>query len=389
MDKDKFNEIIERSKQGSKEDFLRFVTGIYGIDEHIFEHIWDVPVIAPSEGDTLVTTSLSTKTEDELLGIVNKFISEELGQEDGCFISLDKIAVKFTAEELEEWKKKLDNGEANINYNAIIVYNETELQKKYNELIKANSANKKTRTEIDKIFYNYVKGVITHERCHLNANCLVTEIRPHEVISEEINGAEISSLEQDDYFMKKENNRGNLKDYSNRNEVLIDTLSQIMNNYQEGDTIEDCLYRIIEKRKGKSQYMHLDDREVLTMYTLFPDELTRWATFGAYDFIRENKLQKMLFDVCGTDMLLQPCQFNKKVEEYVATLEEDILSEKQVKMLGMLGFSIRKKIYKDAIKEVAISERALGAFAGSLLDVKAFIQSVKENDVGREDKDGE
>ena len=161
---------------------------------------------------------------------------------------------------------------------------------------------------------------------------------------------------------------------------MVDTLRQMMNNYQEGDSIEDCLFRIIKDRDGKSQYTDLDDREVLTMYILFPEELTEWATFGAYDFIRENKLQKMIMNVCGTDMPLKPSQLKKKVEEYVATLEEGTLSDKQTEMLEMLGFSISRKIDREDMKEVATSEKALGALSGSLLDVKAFMQSMQKED---------
>ncbi len=382
MDKDKFDELIERAKQGSKDDFLRFVTGIYGVDECVFDHMWEVPVIAPWDGDSLVTMPLSTKTEDEILDIVDEFIANELEDADGCFISLDKMAVEFTDEELEEWQKKLDSGELKLDYNAIIVYNESELQKQYKELIKANStkAKPKTQEELDQIFVDYVKGVITHERCHLNANYLVTEVRNNEFASEEINGSEISSWEQDDILNGKGNTRVDQADYSDRNEVLVDTLRQMMNNYQEGDSIEDCLFRIIEDRDGKSQYTDLDDREVLTMYTLFPEELTEWATFGAYDFIRENKLQKMIMNVCGTDTPLKSSQLKKKVEEYVATLEEGTLSDKQTEMLEMLGFSISRKIDKEDMKEVATSEKALGALSGSLLDVKAFMQSMQKED---------
>ena len=382
MDKDKFDELIERAKQGSKDDFLRFVTGIYGVDECVFDHMWEVPVIAPWDGDSLVTMPLSTKTEDEILDIVDEFIANELEDADGCFISLDKMAVEFTDEELEEWQKKLDSGELKLDYNAIIVYNESELQKQYKELIKANStkAKPKTQEELDQIFVDYVKGVITHERCHLNANYLVTEVRNNEFASEEINGSEISSWEQDDILNGKGNTRVDQADYSDRNEVLVDTLRQMMNNYQEGDSIEDCLFRIIEDRDGKSQYTDLDDREVLTMYTLFPEELTEWATFGAYDFIRENKLQKMIMNVCGTDTPLKSSQLKKKVEEYVATLEEGTLSDKQTEMLEMLGFSISRKIDKEDMKEVATSEKALGALSGSLLDVKAFMQKKKKED---------
>ena len=380
MDKEKFDELIERAKQGSKEDFLKFVTGIYGVDECVFDHMWDVPVIAPWDGDALVTTPLSTKTEGELLDIVDEFIANQLGDADGCFISLYKMAVEFTDEELEEWKKKLDSGELKLDYNAIIVYNESELQKQYRDLIKENSEKSKPKTqeELDQIFVDYVKGVITHERCHLNTNYYVTEIRNNEFVSEEINGAEISSWEQDDILNGKGNTRVDQADYSDRNEVLIDTLRQMMNNYQEGDSVEDCLQKIIENRDGKSQYENLDDREVLTMYVLFPEELTEWATFGAYDFVRENKLQKMLMDVCGTDAPLNPSQLKKKVEEYVTTLEEGTLSENQTEMLEMLGFSVSRKIDKEEMKSVATSERALGALSGTLLDVKAFMQRMQK-----------
>lgn len=383
MNKDKFDELIERAKQGSKEDFLKFVSGVYGVDECVFDHMWDVPVIAPYDGDTLVTTSLSTKTEDELLDIVDEFIASELEDAEGCFISLDKMAVEFTDEELEEWQNKLDSGELKLDYNAIIVYNESELQKQYRELLKANSekSQPKTQEELDQIFVDYVKGVITHERCHLNANYLVTEVRNNEFVSEEINGSEISSWEQDDLITGKRSSRVDQTDYSDRNEVLVDTLAQMMSNYQEGDTVEDCLFKIIEDRKGKSQYQTLDDKEVLTMYVLFSKELTEWATFGAYDFIRENKLQNMIMKVCGTDMPLSSDQLKKKVESYVATLEEGSLSDKQTQMLEMLNFSLSKKISKEDMKEVATSEKGLGSLSGSLLDVKSFMQSMQKEDI--------
>lgn len=350
MEKDKFNGLIERAIKGSKDDFLRFVTGIYGVNECVFDHIWDVPVIASWEGDTIVTTSLSNKTEDEILDIVDKFIAGELEDAEGCFIPLNKMAVEFTVKELEEWKNKLDSGELKLDYDAIIVYNEPSLQKQYRELVKENSekAKPKTQEELDKIFVDYVKGVITHERCNLNAAYLVTEVRNNKFVSEEINGAEISTWKYDDILSGKINSKVDCTDYTDRNKVLIDTLRQMMNNYKEGDSIQDCLFKIIEDRKG--QYTDIDDREVLTMYTLFPEELTEWATFGAYDFIRENKLQKKIMDVCGTDVPLELGKLKKKVKEYVDKLEEGSLSDKQTKMLEMLGISTNRKINKEEVK---------------------------------------
>jgi len=396
MDKDKFNGLIERAKQDSKEDFLKFVTGIYGVDKCVFDHIWEVPVIAPWDGDTLITTPLSTKTEDELLDMLDEFIAEELGDEDGCFISLNKMSDEFTDEELEEWQK-INSEKLVLDYNAIIVYNDSKLQKQYKELIEANFAKSKPKTEeeLDQILINYVKGVITHERCHLNANSLIIEMEEgidEESVSE-VNGASLTDIEQSDIITSSKKGTGIIYQYNKvRNECLIDTLSQMMHNYQEGDSIEDCLLRIIKARDGKSQYEAFDDKEVLTMYALFPEELTEWATFGAYDYVRENKLQKMIIDVCGTDKVLQPNELNKKVEEYVATLEKGALSEKQTEMLEMLGFPISRKINKEDMKEVATDEKALGSLAGSLLDIKSFILNIQKEDNikghRKEDKNG-
>lgn len=387
MDKDKFDKLIEKAKQDSKEDFLRFVTGIYGVDKCVFDHIWDVPVIAPWDGDTLITTALSTKTEDELLEILDEFIADELADEDGCFISLDKLKGEFTEEELEEWQNK-SVGEK-LNYNAIIVYNTSQLQKLYKELIKENSAKlePKTQEELDQSFVDYVKGVITHERCHLNANYLVTEVDKYmekgvekaELIFSEVNGASLTDIEQDDIITSERDSAIIYKYNRERNEVLVDTLRQMMNNYQVGDSVEDCLLRIIKEREGKSQYKDIDDSEVLTMYVLFTEELTEWATFGAYDFMRENKLQKMIKIVCGTDVPLQPAYFKKKVEEYVSSLEEGSLSFKQIEMLEMLGFSISRKIDTEDMKEVATSERALGALDESWRDIEKIIK--KEDNI--------
>lgn len=371
MDNERFKEIIKKAKQASQDDFLRFVTGIYNVDEYVFEHIWEIPIIASWEGDTLITTPLSTKTEDELLDIVDEVIDRELGEQHGCFISLNKMESEFTDEEIEEWKNKLDSGETALDYNAIIVYNEKELKKFYIDIEKENSKRTKPKTqeELEQNFTAYVKEVMTHERCHLNANYLLMEVekfieegKEKEALnSSEVNGASLTDIEQDDIISSDKDTSIISKYNEERNEVLIDTLSQMMSNYKDGDCIEDCLIRIIESRNGKIQYTDMDDVEVLTMYTLFPEKLTEWAIFGAYDFVRENKLRQMIIDVCGTDIPLKPNQFREKVEEYVTELEEGTFSDKQIKMLEMLGFSINRKISITQIgkmtKDVPISTK--------------------------------
>ncbi len=377
MDREKLNKLIEKAKQQSKDDFLRFVTGIYGVDESIFDHIWKVPVISSTDKDILVKTSLSTKTEEELLDIVDKFINEELGNTDACFILLNKMKSCFTEQELKEWQEKINSEELELDYDAIIAYNESKLQKDYKELEQINSskANPNTQEELEQFFTDYIKGIITHERCHLNANCLVTELNKEKeetgLYSSEVNGASLTETEQDNISNSNKSNIIMYKYNMERNEVLVDTLAQMMNNYQTGDTLEDCLFGIIEKRKGRSQYDYLDDKEVLTMYILFTEELTQWATFGAYDLARQNELQKKIIEVCGTDNILSFSQFKKKVEEYVSTLEKNTLSEKQIKMLEMLGIPTSRQIKQEGVT---------GVFSGSLLDVNNFIQNIKKED---------
>lgn len=383
---DTFKELIKKSERKSKEDFLKFVTGIYGVDESFFEHIWDVPVIAPYENDSIITTSLSTKSKDDLLDILDEFVDNELGDSDGCFIDLSKIESEFSDKELEEWLHKLNSGEVQQCYNAIIVYNDLQLRKKYKEFMQDNSKSNvpKNQEELEQIFIDYINGVITHERCHLNANYLVTEVRDAKFVSETINGSEISSWDYDDLVTGKVQSRIDATDYADRNEVLIDTLSQMMNNYQDGDTVEDCLYRIIDNRDGKSQYDFLDDREVLAMYILFPDELTKWATFGAYDFVRENKLQKKIMEVCGTDEPLPTNKLIQKIREYTSSLEEGVLSDKQRKMLEMLGINNIRKIDKHEMKVAATSDKAFDALEVSILDIRAFINSLQNKNNSQE-----
>ena len=133
MENKKFQELVEMAKEDSKNDFIRFVKGIYNVDESAFEHIWKVPIMTPYDGDKLITTTLSTRTEDELLEYIDEFIADELGNSEGCLISLSKMEEEFTDAEIEEWKKKEENGEVNLDYNAIIIYNESELKKHITE----------------------------------------------------------------------------------------------------------------------------------------------------------------------------------------------------------------------------------------------------------------
>lgn len=279
-----FKKLIEQAKELSKEKFIAFAKGIFDVDAEVWEHLWKVPIFSNYEAENIIATTLSTKTREEILEILNDYIEYEIGESEAVFIPFYKFASEFSNEEIKEYK---ENETVKEKYDAIIVYNEDNLREQFEELIEDNSMRKnpKTQEELNEIFIRYVAEIFTHERCHLNANTLVCNTKDPE-LDEFINGAEVSLSEID-------RNIGIIAT-EKRNEVLIDTLSQMIMTYENGDNIEDCLNKIMKSRDGKSQYVDIDDEEVLQIYIKYPRQITEWVMFGAYDDIHINLLnQKM------------------------------------------------------------------------------------------------
>lgn len=366
MDIDKFEKIIEKAKQDSKDSFLRFATGIYGIDESFFDHLFEVPVLGRYDSDELATTSLSTKSEDELYEIVDQAINRDDMWKDGDvakYVTLDEID-DLSESEKSEWYNL-------IRYNAAIIYNNSFFE----NAMKADSSKLSEKEVFDK-YQHILSDTLTHERIHINNAYL--DIDLENGTSESLNGAEANlryDIEDADKYQEYE------RYWEDNNEVMVETITRMISNYQNGDNLSECLKKLIEERNGKTIYPDIDDKIVLATYVLFTDELTEWMLFGAYDFIRENKLQKKIIDVCGTDMPLDTNQFKINFEKYLTTLENDALSEDQLKMLEMLGFSKKIEITADDMKETATSEKALGSLSGSLLDIKAFMKKTDNREV--------
>lgn len=324
---DRFRELVKKAKLDSKKEFIKFATGVYGVDECIFEHILDIPVIGLYEEISEFIIPLSTKSKDELLDILEEYIKEKIGNNNSCFIYLNEMEIVFTQEEIEEWQKELYSDEAKHNYDAIIVYNETKLRKKYKELIKNNSNGdiSNSQEDVDKIFTEYVKGIITYEICNLNA----------------------------DYLIKSEQNLKNSDlDYMEERRILIDILKQIVNIYEKGLSVEECLYNVL---KGKINYTKWNNKQIILLYILFIDELTEWVLFGAYDYVKENKLKNHSIKVFGTDNILSNEDLNEKLCKYLSNSEEKNLSKKQIEMIKMLGLSIINDTHKEEISEVFLN----------------------------------
>lgn len=419
MNQDKFDELIEKAKQESKRDFLNFITGVYGLDTSLYEHIFEIPVIGRYDADELVTTALSTKTEDELFEIIN----EEINKKEAWKNNND-IAIYMNFDDINDLNQKEKEELYSITkFNAVIVYNYSLLK----DLIKRDSK-KLTEEELFNKYLKIMKETITHERIHINnaymdiylekvnikdlneeqekddSESEIEHIENSDTIQypnikglniaeknakthkneqlmreniEELNGAEanlrydIDLMEISDYEEYWENN----------NEVLVETITQMISNYENGDSLNQCLRKVIEERNGETIYPGVDDKIVLGTYILFTKELTDWMIFGAYDSIRENKLQKLIKMTCGTDMPLSSNELKKRFENYINTLKEGSLTDDQIEMIKMLGFEIERGITKGEIKEEATSERTLDGISP---DVEALMLKLQRDDTNKE-----
>ena len=183
----KFNELIERAKQGSKDDFLRFVTGIYGIDECVFENMWKVPVIASWNGDSLITTSLSTKTKDDLLSTLS-YIIENIDKQDNIKKRARECAEIFNKNIwINKWKeviKSFNIKSKSKNIDLIEFYindvdniNEKTFQKIKSELLKNQLIYIKSKKEIknDKISGGLIQLVPFEEEIVSEAKIIYVE----------------------------------------------------------------------------------------------------------------------------------------------------------------------------------------------------------------------
>lgn len=360
-DKNNITNLINIAKSISKNNILNFIKGLYDIDEYSMEHLWNIPIISLSEISSIINTSLSQKNKSEILEILNEEIFERIGDSEATFISFDDFVLNFTDKDIHEYKELLESGQIKEDYNAIIVYDESKFENIYLRLKETN----KSQEDIDSDFLREASLIFTHERCHLNANILNCNTKEYkndnkniQVIDETelINGANLSLDEIDSLL---DNGQPNIDISENDNEILIEILSEFITNYKDGDTPKDMIYRLVKLRGGKSMFETMDDTEVLAIYTLFPDKITKWLILGAYSDQRENLYNSLKRSIIGENLydltseerlnnIARYCKNNKNVDT------------KQAETLKMLGvFNLEKSVNKSNIKNISNSQDVL------------------------------
>lgn len=367
-------ELIEQAKQMSKEKFLTFAENMYGIDRETWEHLWEVPIVTTYEDEKIFPAELSSLDREEILDALDEYIEEAIGDKEAVFVPYDNIISSLPEEAAQEYETGVSDGSITEEYNAVIIYNEALLKKDFREHVKAGSEANPPRTqeEINKIYLGLVSETFLHERLHLNANALVIDNAEPDLLPL-VNGAE---SEYDFNYM----------DY---NEVLIDTMAKIMQTYSKGDSVQDCLYRVIESRGGKSAYKELDDRLVLSLFTLFPDELSKWTLLEAYEEHHDNLLAQKYTEVFGGKTVLRRDEMLKKVGEYfnqtaptAMTTEQLAKRKEMLEMLGVKNINMQQVqgINVTQLRELATSESAMEQLSASFQDIKSAYNELKHPD---------
>ena len=370
-----FEELIDRSKELSKKKFLAFAKGLFDVDETVFEHLWDVPIIPSYKGDSIISTTLSTKDEDDILDILDKVIESALGNSKAAFVSFNSFAEEFEVDEIAEYHSKLNNEEIEENFNAFIVYNESKLKKALKELFEHNNdkLHKKTEEELNSMFIEYAAKIFTHERCHLNANTLEVILKEFDPNMEDFEKEELEIIEEINGAMDSYDSKN---DRGHENEVLLETLSDMIFAYEEGNTLEDCLQKVLNDGNLFTDIPLNTVNKVRISMVLFTDEIMEWAMFGAYEPTRRNVLLEKLNSVFGenNDALINT-DIIRKTREYCNSMLDTPLSSKQIEMLETLG--IKNLINKQDLKDVAMSEGAMKQIRPAALDIDSILALLK------------
>ena len=386
--------LIETAKDDSKNKIIKFFKGMYNIDEDTIGHLFDVPIFSSYEDDKIIKTTLKSKSEDDILDILDEEIQLKLGDSEAAFMNLEEISgnEKFSDEDIAEYKEKVAKGEIQEDYDSIIVYNPSKFKTMYKELIeknKKNFRNPKTQEELDEMFIKKCSQIFTHERAHINVDVL--EKNSDSIITNGANASIneldnfIDSSDNDDYNEKDEKEelrkkyRGNYlpkslisinkekykhdlyDDYSeNTNEILLEIFSEIITNYNYGDKIEDKLYDIIKQKGNKPLLEDINDTQEFLIYSVFPEELTKWLALGAYSDERKNLYKELESTILCKEkgFRISNSIIKDKVGNYCNANKN--LSHKQVEMLEMLGVkNLEKKITIESIKNIANSDEVM------------------------------
>ena len=340
MQGNSLQEIIEKAKNESKRKFLEFTKGTLGVDASEWNRLWNVPILASYDFDSLISEDLSEDERAVALDIIQYNIEEEIKDATSKDVTNAVcIPFEYINDENGNNDELVKRAIENDNFSEVIFYFIPEIKKTLKEYTEKESETFSIEELKDSIV-SLITEILIHERCHANS---IYRIKDNENEDVAIYGARGTYDAVDEtekvYF------------YKDQDEILTDTIARMMNLYKVGDNVEDSLLRVIEKRGGKNPYIDMDDNITLLLMSLFPDEITRWAVLGTHESEEyHNLIEEKINEVFGENLvkLIESGLINiqRKVENYFVNMDKSNLSveqlAKRIRMLQLMGLNKEK-----------------------------------------------
>ena len=382
MDKLELNnlavQLINQAKDLSKERILAFAQEIYGTPQNYWNHLWETPIVPTYDSDSIFPVELSTIDSDELLDIIDGLVESEIDNEEAVYIPFEKIFAELPKEAQKEYEELVKSGSIDDPYRSVIVYNGMI------EGAKQSTSNI-PQEQINRDFTNLISKVFTHERLHLNTNILIPdpeELNPNQVRHQY--GVRFNDITKPLGY-----------DFEDYDEVLIDTMALLIENHSQGANIENTLEEIITNRNGKSSYEDYDDRPVLVLFSLFPEELSEWTLIELGKMHKTNEptndyhnlLLEKYTEVFGEIETSEPSKLLQLAGDYFSSTSHDSLEEEQIekrsnmlKKLGVKNIDLsRAPSQENAVASfdfdswiaLAFSEEAMEELSNATQDIRA------------------
>lgn len=351
MKSNKFDSLLEQAKINAKNKICKFAKGIYDIDSDTIQHLSDIPVVERNEAIDVFKEQLKNENFEYIL---NKAITNQIGKEEAVYIPFYSLLGEFQDEYEKNWDKfsnMIDNNKLNKS-NAFIVYDREKIKENYNELYEPDEKTGKFADlqKIEDLFLKDTTKVFIHEYVHYNVDTFAILDPDKNIGNEEndiVNGISSPITNISDKYSEE---------WKDRNEVFVDVFARMINNYEEGYSIEDCLSKVIEERAGINPYADFDDMDILSLYVIFPDEMSDYAMLGSYEEEYKNIPKELYKKVFDTEGKLLISQILSRANKYFETMDKSNISPQNIQKRKKMLDTLKKENILESEENIELKE---------------------------------
>lgn len=422
--------LIEEAKDLSKERFLTFAENIYSTPRNNWEHLWKTPLASNYDIKSCFPEELTSLLEEYIPDFWERFAKKQLQTTEAIFLPIEKILFELTElleEEygddyesiysnlLDKYKELVNDGIISQDTSGVIIYDEEFLLETFAHNIKEAPSRTppQTHEQVAEYFLNYVSKIFTHERVHQNTRIIVPDPsieNPNGI--DYIYGIRLPNKSETQNSLDGSFDGLKLLAFEDHDEAMVEIVAQLIEKYSPGSTIEDGLSQILNNTPY-TPHQPIDNKLALSLFTLFPDELTMWTMFNAQNTNYHNLFLEKHDTVFGENMTTRPEKLKGKpkasfimnenyildstgsyfTEVLIPTLEPHQI-EKRSNILEKLGVSnidlsqthsqenASPKFDFDAFLALVFSDTAMSELSGATQDIRTAkheLEHPKEN----------